>query len=397
MGGVRVSVACLLAACALCAAGPATAADVPPEAVVAAIRFGNAPQPNRILVDLAPDGGRPFPLTLDTGASASILTPLAARELGVSVRRHKRDPYRRATRLGRDLLFRVDTRSSDTGSKTGWEYGVLGADFLKDYVVELDFTLRMVRFLDPGRFSVPEASEEPEETVVPIALTSNRPIVEVAVDGRPLRLLVDTGAQPGLILSGAAARSIGVDPDALPEAGSSGTALGPMQLRFHEVRTLAIGGLEVGPVPTFVAPRGWYNQGGGNDSVVAYDVLSRFLIRIDYPRRRMWLRRESPEVPFFGADYAAMSASGAIVAEDPLGEIRVRLVRPGSIAERRGLRSDDQLLRDGPGGRRLSVSEVLDALRADAPVRVVRDQGGVPTETRLAPAGGAGAEEAPGG
>jgi len=379
------------------AAGPAFAGDVPPEAVVAAIPFGSAQQPNRILVDLAPEGGRPFPLMLDTGASMSVLTPLAARELGVSVRRQKRDPYRRATRLGRDLLFVVDTRSSDTGSKTGWEYGLLGADFLKDYVVEIDFTMRIVRFLDPERFAVPEAAADPEEAVVPIVLTSNRPIVEVEVDGRPLRLLVDTGAQPGLILSGAAARSIGVDPDALPDAGSAGTALGPMQLRFHEVRSLAIGGLAVGPVPTFVAPKGWYNQGGGNDSVVAYDVLSRFLLRIDHPRRRLWLRRESSEVPFFGADYGAMSASGAVVYEDPLGEIRVRLVRPGSIAERRGLRRGDQLLRDGAGGRRLSVSEVLEALREDGPVRVVRDEGGVPAETLLAPAGAADRSDAPAG
>lgn len=202
-------------------------------------------------------------------------------------------------------------------------------------------------------------------------------------------LLLDTGAQPGLILSGAAARSIGVDPEALPDAGTYGTMLGPMQVRFHEVRSLAIGGLAVGPVPTMVSPRGWYNQTGGSDSVVAYDVLSRFLLRIDYPRRRLWLRRESETVPFFGSDYGAMSEAGAVVYEDPLGEIAVLVVRPGTIAERRGLRRGDQILRDGAGGRRLSVPEVLDALRADAPLRVVREQGGVPSERLLAPAGAA--------
>jgi predicted aspartyl protease len=376
-------------------AGPALADDVPPEAVVAAIPFGAATEPNRILLDLAPDGGRPFPLLLDTGASMSVLTPLAARNLGVSVRRDKRDPYRRDTRLGRDLLFLVDTRSSDTGSKTGWEYGLLGGEFLRHYVVEVDFTMRVVRFLDPDRFRVPEAATQPEEAVVPIVLSSNRPVVEVELDGRPLRLLVDTGAQPGLILSGAAARAIGVDPDALPEVGSAGTTLGPMQLRFHEVGTLSIGGLALGPVATFVAPKGWYNQGGGNDSVIAYDALSRFLLRIDYPRRRLWLRRESSEVPIFGADYRAMSAAGALVREDPLGEIRVEGVRPGGVAAQRGLRRGDQILRDGPGGRRLSVSELLDALREGAPLRVVRDEGGVPVETGLAPAGAAGGADRP--
>jgi hypothetical protein len=49
-------------------------------------------------------------LLLDTGASFSVFTPLAARAAGVSVRRDKSSPYRRATRLGRDLQFYVDAR-----------------------------------------------------------------------------------------------------------------------------------------------------------------------------------------------------------------------------------------------------------------------------------------------
>ncbi|MEB2343542.1 MAG: aspartyl protease family protein [Deltaproteobacteria bacterium] len=368
----------------LLSAAPARADDVPPDAVVAVLPFGKAEEPNRILLDLAPDGAPPFPLLLDTGASISVLTPLAARAAGVSVRRHKSEPYRRRTRLGRDLLFQVDTSSSDTGSKTGWEYGVVGGDFLEAYVVEIDFTMRVVRFLDPDRFRVPEGATEPEEAVVPFTLTAHRPSLEVAIDGRPLRLLLETGVQPALVLSGDAARSVGIDPDALPDTGTLGTTLGPMQVRFHEVRSLSIGGLAVGPVPALVSPRGWYNLAGRSDSVVAYDVLSRFLVRIDYPRRRLWLRRESEAVPFFGSDYGAMSAAGAVVYEDPIGEIAVLVVRPGTPAERRGLRRGDQILRDGPGGRRLSVPEVLDALQGEAPLRVVRDEGGVPREHTLA-------------
>jgi predicted aspartyl protease len=69
---------------------------------------------------------------LDTGASKSVLTPRVARQLGVSVRRTKNTPYRRATRLGRDLSFYIDTRRTDTASRTGWEYGFLGGEFL-DY------------------------------------------------------------------------------------------------------------------------------------------------------------------------------------------------------------------------------------------------------------------------
>ena len=47
-------------------------------------------------------------------------------------------------------------------------------------------------------------------------------------------------------------------------------------------------------VPIAILPKGWFNMGAGNDSVVGYDVLSLFVIRIDYPRKRLWLKR----VPF---------------------------------------------------------------------------------------------------
>lgn len=378
----------LAAVLAASLAAPARAGDVPDDAVVATLAFGQAPEPNRILLDLAPEGARAFPLWLDTGASFSVLTPLAARAIGVSVRRLKQDPYRRATRLGRDLQFFVDARSSDTGARTSWEYGLLGGNFLQEYVVEIDFTMRTVRFLDPARYQVPAEGEGAGEAVVPITLTSSRPVVEVELDGRPLRLLVDTGAHVGLILSGAAARAVGIDDRTLPEVGTFRTTLGPMQVRFTEVGALALGGLAVGPVPTFVSPRGWYNIAGETDSVLGYDVLSRFLVRIDYPRKRLWLRRESHEVPFLGADYASMRAAGALVREDALGEIFVLAVHAGGVAERRGVRRGDQLLRDGPGGRRLSVPETLDRLAGAASVRVVRDEAGVPIEQVLAPLAG---------
>lgn len=378
----------LATAAALAFAEAPARADVPADAVLGALDFGRAPEPNRILLDLAPEGARALPLWLDTGASFSVFTPLAARAAGVSVRRDKRDPHRRGTRLGRDLQFYVDTRSSDTGARTGWEYGLLGGNFLQDYVVEIDFTMRSVRFLDPARYEVPAVAAGAGEVVVPIALPMSRPVVEIELDGRPLRVLLDTGANVGLILSGAAARAVGIDERSLPEAGTFGTTLGPMQVRLAEVETLAFGGLAVGPLPAFVSPRGWYNIAGETDSVVGYDVLSRFLVRIDYPRKRLWLRRESPAVPFLGADYGSMRAAGVLVREDPLGEVVVLAVHAGGVAERRGVRRGDQLLRDGPGGRRLSVPETLDALVGPEPVRVVRDDSGVPVEQVLAPLGG---------
>ncbi len=375
---------------------PAAAEDVPLDAIIDVLPFEPTRERNRIQLDLAPAGARPFRMMLDTGASFSVLTPLAARALGVSIRRMKQDPYVRSTRLGRSLQFYVDTRSSATGSKTGWEYGLLGGNFLEHYVVELDFANARVRFLDPERFEVPEQPAGPDEAVVPIRLGTRRPTLEVEIDGRPLRVLLDTGAPWGLLLSGAAARKVGIDEEALPEAGTFQTTLGPMFVRLHEIETLAIGGLRVGPAPVFVSPRGWYNLAGeANDSVIGYDVLSSFLVRIDYPRKRVWLRRQRQGATLSGLPYEPMRASGAIVAATATpGVVHVIGVHADSPAARRGLRRGDALLPARSDGESATPMELLAALRDDEPLRVLRPEGEIDAILDLPRAGTASEAEA---
>jgi hypothetical protein len=66
------------------AAGLATAEEPPPEAILADLPFLEVDEPNRVYVDLAPEGSsRRFPMLLDTGATYSVLTPRAARALGL--------------------------------------------------------------------------------------------------------------------------------------------------------------------------------------------------------------------------------------------------------------------------------------------------------------------------
>jgi predicted aspartyl protease len=321
----------------------ATADEVPPEAVLAELPFLDAPEPNRIVVDLAPEGSaKPLRLMLDTGASHSVLTPLAARELGVQVRRTKQDPYRRPTRLGRDLLFFIDTQSSDTGSKTGWEYGLLGGNFLADYVVELDFPARRVRLLDPRKYSVPPATSAPQEAVVPLRIVGQRPGVELALNGKKSLVLLDTGAPWTAVFSGKLARSAEI------AAGGgvgfqAGTVYGPMQVELAEAAKLAIGPFEFANVPVLVAPKGWYNATFASDSVLGYDVLAQFVVRLDYPNQRLWLRHDPlAKLTVFGADAGVLRESGALLVPRS-DHFLVYLVRPGSAAGRRGLRPGDTI------------------------------------------------------
>lgn len=379
---MRLRALCCLGLLVAGAARGAGAPEPPPEAVLAALPFAASQEPNRVMVDLAPPGARPFVLMLDTGASDSVITPRMARELGVRVRRLKDTPYRRATRLGRDLQFWIDTSSSDSASRTGWEYGLLGGTFLDDYVVEIDFPGKTVRFLDPKRYEVPETVDAPEQRVVSIVRAGTRIFAPIRVNGRELRVMLDTGDPGTGTLSGAAASEAGIDVAALPAFGESGTVLGPMRTSLYEEPAFAFSGSELGLVPLLVAPKGWYNQAGPNDSTIGYDVLAPFVIRIDYPRQRLWLKRAHAEpIRFHGADYALARQTGAFMNPEPAGH-RVWAVLPGSPADALGVRAGDFIV-SSEGAEAPPPDEVLRRILAGEELPVARRQGELWVDTVL--------------
>jgi hypothetical protein len=370
---IAVSLCALLAPPSALAAG---SPEPPPDAVLLDLPFLAGDEPNRVLVDLAPEGAEPFRLMLDTGAAASVLTPGMAKQLGVTVRRNKQSQYRRSTRLGRDLQFWIDTKSSDTGSKTGWEYGLLGGDFLDDYVLEIDFPGRKVRFLDPKKYRVPEQVDAEDERVLKVKVVGTRIAVPVEVDGKEIEVALDTGAPDTLILSGKAARQVGIDVDSLAPFGTGGTVLGPMEQRFYEAAAFRFGGFDYAPLPVIVAPKGWYNMALGNDSVVGYDVLRPFVLRIDYAGRRIWLKRTGdPRVTFFGADYATSKRIGAYLVpqRDALYLYRVG---PGGVAAKYGLRDGDAIV-PAAGEKPLGVDEAAARIESRGELTVARQQGDV--------------------
>jgi len=275
----------------------AAAGEPSPDAVLATLPFMPSAAPNQIVIDLAPAANeRRMPLQIDTGASVSFLSPGFARAMGVKVSRVRAVAYRRATVLGRDLQFHVDTRRTDTAANQGFEFGLIGGDFLAQYVVELDFAAHRVRFLDPQRFEVPSSTAAPGEAVLPLEVVANRAAVRVALNGEPVQVMVDTGAPFGLLLSGEIARGAGIASE--PASGLRLTGvLGPIASEAGQLARFEIGPFAFEDLAAVVAPQGYYNQGFPGDSMIGYDLLAQFLVRIDYPRRRLWLRREPAAPP----------------------------------------------------------------------------------------------------
>lgn len=348
-----------------------------PVAVIAELPFERPEAQNRIYVDLAPEGSRSLLLMLDTGASFSLVTLLAARPLGVSVRRTKNSPYRRATRLGRDLQFGIDASSSDTGSRTGWEYGLLGGNFLEHYVLELDFHEHRGRFLDPKRYRVPERVTAPDEAVIPMRVTARRPFTMIEVDGKKAQVLIDTGAPLSVYLSGKEAKKIELDPDSLPYYGEMGTTVGDTPGHIGEVDSLRFAGFDLGRAPVVVMPRGWFNMVESTDSVIGYDVLQQFKMRLDYPRGRLWLKlRGDPRATFYGSDYEAIRETGVYLGRAPGNGWWVLSVMPDSPAERLGLMPGDVIVSWGGEPSTPGLDETIQRIEAGAEIQVARQQQG---------------------
>jgi hypothetical protein len=193
-------------------------------------------------------------------------------------------------------------------------------------------------------------------------------------------VLLDTGLPWSLLLARTAAGRLGVT--GRPLAGLAGQGVyGPLELTFAELPSLAIGSLY--DVPATVSARGFFNVAGASDCAVGIDVLSQFLVRIDYAHKRLWLRRrKDASMTFFGADYARGRRSGALVFPDPEG-LRVAFVLPGGAAERLGLRPGDRAARVVTEPEAAFVERFLSAVAAGGPVRVLSGDGGTAKDLTL--------------
>jgi len=281
VSGAGAALALLLAAASL------PAADEPPAgAVLAELPFVAAGEPNAVRIDLAPPGSRPLVLSVDTGATQSMATVGGARGLGIIPSRDKQT-YRRATRLGRDIELWVDTRWSDTGARAGGEYALVGGAFLAHYVLELDFPRSRVRFLDADRYRVPERATGGAVSL-PLRLVANRPILEIAIGTARVPAVISTGAPGTLIVPGGWAKEGGVRPD--PEANAEiKSQPGTGRLEAGTAERVAIGPFEDRDVPLLVAPDGLYDAGPRSEALLGVDYLKRFVVRIDYPHRLVWI------------------------------------------------------------------------------------------------------------
>jgi hypothetical protein len=348
---------------------PARAANPspPPQgAVIADLPMLTTEDAPLVYFNLAPPGQPPIRALLDTGLNRSIAGQTALAAFGGERQPGDTEVYTRDTVLGRPL--QVHPALLDHPSARSSPYIRVGSDAFAGFVLELDFVARRVRFLDPAKVFLAEAPEAVDTDSLALQTFGARPFVEIALNGVPVLVAVDTSVLVPLWLSPADLRKAGISPRTLPVLRWPTAAA--KALRLFETDEVRLGSLELGVLPVIVSKTGHVDAFGMNNGVLGLDLLSQFRVRIDIDGKRMWLKRASPPpVSFGGLPYTLTRGSGAFMTE--FGERSVVYgILPGSPAEQLGLLPGDAI--DDTVSGMPKLSQQLHAIREQAPLVVSR-------------------------
>ena len=302
-------------------------------------------------------GDRPLDFVLDTGAGRSPLDLGVATSLGARVTKAHEvrgagagsaaggaiQP-RRITVAGTSIDVNVTT-AVDFARMTPREgraiEGILGFDFIRRFVVAIDYVNSEVRLYDQRDFKY-----DGPGVSVPLAFAEGHPTIDASItlaDKETIkgRFVIDVGSALALSLV-----KPFVDRHRLRErAGptlrrrSGGGVGGPAEAEIGRVASLNIAGL------TLTAPvTHMYNEGAGVFTAnphwvgnIGGEVLRRFTVFFDYERKRTILEPHARTGEPFEAD---MSGANMMLGNEP-GELLVDAVVAGSAAADAGLVSGD--------------------------------------------------------
>jgi hypothetical protein len=352
-------------------------------------------------------GGTPTLLLFDSGASATILSPLLVRRLGLAYRGRYTafgigEPVTSASvydgteiRIG-GLRIRPSTVLSwpDAALPTyagSVPDGVIGYDLLAASVVTVDVVNGRVVAFDTAAPSPPLRRGAQE---VALRVTHGLPVVQADVFGggqsSPIPLaptsvavVIDFGAGAGVQLSRSASERLGF----------------PARLRETRTRQLiGIGGTVDLPeglsdsvriagalIPQVVVATDTAETASvalaDADGLIGTDVLRRFTVTLDYARGRAVFEPNA----LLRAPFCRNTAGVCVRMETGLRGAEVVHVDPGSLAARAGIRPLHLILAiDGTPIAQLSVSEI-DRLLDRGPgtlLEVVRSAAHLPVPTR---------------
>jgi hypothetical protein len=352
----RAALQTLAALAASAAAGPLNAAGARFELA------GGRPQAalpfelidNRLFVQVVVDGRGPLHFVFDTGGG-NILDLELAQALGLPLEGAFAMPGAGAGTLP---AWRTQVASAQVGPLRMREMpfvvlpmatlrraigfarvdGLIGHEVLRRFGVRLDFVNRVATLSEPDHTPAPPA----DASALPIEFTGNLPHVAGWIDGRPARIVIDSGDRSSLTLFGPF-----VDEHRLRQtyprkfAALTGWGVGgPLHADVTQVKELLLGPVAVRGVTTRMPTgRGGVFASSDVQASIGTGVLKRLDVGFDYSRRRVLL---APNAHHSRPD--PVDHSGFWLAQGEGDFFVVEHASADTPAHRAGLRPGDRVL-----------------------------------------------------
>jgi len=268
---MKIVAFCIASCVGLFMQASAWAADAKPCSLERAAELPVKNEDGRLLIQVQING-RDAWVQVDTGSPFSLISARLANAL--DLRKSEVLPGRAIDAAGKSLKHFVHIKTLTLGGMTAENQaflvmgegdseerpydGIFGANFLSAYDVELDIPHGMMRLFLHNRCEAAPVYWTQDFADVPFALDASlHMVMTAALDGKPLRAMVDTGAGPSFLTAQTARHSFDFDPEAagLKPDGEQRTGSGATLAYYkHRFATLDIGGVGFRNPELFVIP-----------------------------------------------------------------------------------------------------------------------------------------------
>lgn len=223
-------------------------------------------------------------------------------------------------------------------------YGILGYEFFKFNPVKINYTSGTIEFYEENAFRWRPFFYKKTDLLI----QDNKPYIMAKVkqaDGSVLdaKLLIDTGANHGLLLNRETTDDITMPP--LFIETELGQSLGGVLYGFvGRVNYLKFGGLKMYDVVTSYPEKTSFSHiilSSGRQGSLGAEVLGRTSLIFDYPRNRLFVKKSENFFTPFQYDMSGLS-----IKKSPGEDFRIYIseVKPASPAQKAGVKVFDEIV-----------------------------------------------------